>query len=47
MNDNLRAYERVLEPRRSFTVQAAMQEVAQPDALAQPAYADNDQGRQA
>ncbi|KAL3153720.1 hypothetical protein ABBQ32_013315 [Trebouxia sp. C0010 RCD-2024] len=43
VNDNLRAYERVLEPRRSFTVQAAMQEVAQPDALAQPVYADNDQ----
>ena len=36
----------MIEPRRSFTVQAAMQEVAQPDALAQPAYADNDQGQQ-
>ena len=36
--------ERLLEPRRSFTVQAAMQEVAQPDALSQPVYTDSNQG---
>ncbi len=38
--------ERVLEPRRSFTVQAAMQEVAQPDAMSQPVYTDSNQGTQ-
>lgn len=36
--------ERLLEPRRSFTVQAAMQEVAQPDAVSQPVYTDSNQG---
>ena len=36
--------ERLLEPRRSFTVQAAMQEVAQPDAMSQPVYTDSNQG---
>ncbi|KAL0025034.1 hypothetical protein WJX79_001148 [Trebouxia sp. C0005] len=35
--------ERPLEPRRSFTVQAAMQEVAQPDAMSQPVYTDGNQ----
>ncbi|DBA95857.1 hypothetical protein WJX77_002715 [Trebouxia sp. C0004] len=36
-------HERLLEPRRSFTVQAAMQEVAQPDAMSQPVYTDGNQ----
>lgn len=46
VTENLRPYNSILEPRRSFTVQAAMQEVAHPDALAQPAYVDNDQSEQ-
>ena len=46
VTDNLRPFNSILEPRRSFTVQAAMQEVAHPDALAQPAYVDNDQSKQ-
>ena len=46
MTENLRPHNSILEPRRSFTVQAAMQEVAHPDALAQPAYVDNDQSKQ-
>ena len=36
--------DRTLEPRRSFTVQAAMQEVAQPDAMSQAVLTDNNQG---